>query len=41
MEKAIESDPIVLKASTIAEIWVSESAAYKLMREKGFPLWLS
>ena len=39
MEKAIEKYPIVLKASHIAEILaVSEPTAYKLMRQKGFPL---
>jgi excisionase family DNA binding protein len=37
--KSIESYPIVLKASHIAEILgVSEPTAYKLMREKDFPL---
>ncbi|CAN7242989.1 MULTISPECIES: helix-turn-helix domain-containing protein [Bacillaceae] len=39
MGKSIESYPIVLKASHIAEILgVSEPTAYKLMREKDFPL---
>ena len=38
MGKSIESYPIVLKASHIAEILgVSEPTAYKLIREKDFP----